>query len=176
MFDGLADWMTVPFLHYRHSGVEMGRHGLAHATVYPYRPYPCADGALMIAVQNNAQWERLCNETLERPDLAARTDFATNTLRVANRAALDAELEPLFAQWTVAAAIARCDAGGIAWAQYRSVAEMTDHPALRQTQVPLENGASVAVPRPAGRDAGFTPGPLPGLGQHTDALRAEFDD
>jgi itaconate CoA-transferase len=38
MFDGMADWMTVPLLHYGHAGRVTGRFGLAHASIYPYRP------------------------------------------------------------------------------------------------------------------------------------------
>ena len=45
MFDGMADWMAVPLLHYEHAGRETGRYGLAHASIYPYRPYACPRGA-----------------------------------------------------------------------------------------------------------------------------------
>ena len=33
--------------------------------------YDAADGPLVITVGNNAQFQRLCNDVLERPDLAA---------------------------------------------------------------------------------------------------------
>jgi crotonobetainyl-CoA:carnitine CoA-transferase CaiB-like acyl-CoA transferase len=174
MFDGLADWMTVPLLHFEHRGVETARHGMAHATVYPYRPYVCRDGTLIIAVQNNAQWRKLCSEVLARPALAEDVRFAGNAERVANRAALDAELAPWFAERPLQEAIAACDAAGIAWAQYRSVADVAAHPALRRMSVALENGAEVRLPRPAGRPPGFAAGPLPALGAHTDLIRAEF--
>ena len=151
MFDSLADWMSVPFLHFEHGQTETGRHGLAHATVYPYRPYDCADGTLLIAVQNNAQWQKFCTVTLDRPDLCAQPQFSTNANRVQNRDALDAELIPHFSQLSLQEAITCCEQGGIAWAQYRSVQDLTVHPALRRTAVRLETGNDVDIPRPAGR-------------------------
>jgi crotonobetainyl-CoA:carnitine CoA-transferase CaiB-like acyl-CoA transferase len=174
MFDGLADWMTVPFLHYEHSGVETGRYGLAHATVYPYRPYSSRNGTILIAVQTNAQWRRFCELALNRPDLVSSPNFATNADRVANRSAVDAELEPFFAALDFDEAIARCETAGIAWSRYRSVREMTMHPALRRMTVEAENGMQISLPRPAGRDTRFRAGPLPALGAHTDAVRKEF--
>lgn len=176
MFDGLADWMTVPFLHHEYAGTTTQRHGMSHATVYPYRPYQCADGALLLAVQNNQQWARFCTKALHRPDLMVRTDFATNADRVDHRAALDAELVPWFVSQTVAGAISKLDSAGIAWARYRDVAGLAEHPALRRTRVTLENGAKVDIPRPAARDNSFRPGPLPALGADTQKIRAEFGE
>ncbi|MEP1613953.1 MAG: CaiB/BaiF CoA-transferase family protein [Roseobacter sp.] len=174
MFDSLADWMTVPLLHLEHSQKETGRHGMSHATVYPYRPYQCADGSIFIAVQNNAQWERLCHRAMERPDLFKRPEFATNAQRIQNRSAVDAELMPYFAKLPVENAIARCEGAGIAWSRYRSERELLTHPAMQRTSVTLETGQQISLPRPAGRDTSFAPGALPALGAHTAKIRSEF--
>lgn len=174
MFDGIADWMTVPLLHFEHLGRETGRFGLSHASIYPYRPFDCADGTVIVAVQTNAEWARLCETVLKRPDLTSRAAFQTNADRVANRAALDAELEPIFAAVTQADMIAALQSGGIAFARYTSVAELPNHPALRRMDVTLPCGETVTMPRPAGRSAGFSTGPVPRLGAHTDAIRCEF--
>jgi crotonobetainyl-CoA:carnitine CoA-transferase CaiB-like acyl-CoA transferase len=174
MFDGMADWMAVPLLHYEHAGRETGRFGLSHASIYPYRPFACADGTVIVATQTNAEWTRLCKVVAERPGLAAHPDFASNALRVSNRLALDRELEPVFARLTTAEAIARLEAAGIAWGRYSEVRDLGAHPALRRVEVALADGACVTMPRPAGRDAAFRPGPVPGLGASTEALRSEF--
>jgi crotonobetainyl-CoA:carnitine CoA-transferase CaiB-like acyl-CoA transferase len=173
MFDAMADWMTVPLLHAEQAGRETRRHGLAHASICPYGAFTCADGQLVVAVQNNAEWARLC-AALDRPGLAARTEFATNPLRVANRTALDAELAPAFRALTVEQAIARLDAGGVAWGRLTEVRDLGRHPALRRVGVETDLGAQITLPRPAGRDAGFRPGPVPALGAHTAAIRLEF--
>ncbi|MFT4014659.1 MAG: CaiB/BaiF CoA-transferase family protein [Paracoccus sp. (in: a-proteobacteria)] len=174
MFDGMADWMAVPLLHYEHAGGETGRYGLSHASIYPYRPFACADGTVIVAAQNNGEWKRLCEGVVGRPELVEHPAFATNALRVANRAALDRELEPAFARLAVAEAIALLEAAGVAWGRYTEVRDLGAHPALRRVDVALADGQRVALPRPAGRDAGFRPGPVPGLGADTQAIRAEF--
>lgn len=173
MFDSLADWMTVPLLHLEQAGILTGRHGLAHAAIQPYRPFACADGTILIAVQNNAEWERLC-AALGAGALARRPEFATNALRVANRAALDAALEPLFGPLPLAEAVERLERARIAWGRLRDVAGLSAHPALRRMEVELPGGGRAAMPRPAGREAGFAPGPVPAPGADTERLRAEM--
>lgn len=174
MFDGMADWMAVPLLHFEHGGTETGRFGLSHASIYPYRPFACADGSVIVAVQNNAEWGRLCATVLEMPELEQAPDFASNALRVVNRVSLDNQVEPKFATMTTAQAIARLEDATIAFAKYTALRDLGQHPALRRTRVPLPGGHFVDLPRPAGRADDFQPGPVPNLGQHTDAVRREF--
>ncbi|WP_420863065.1 CaiB/BaiF CoA transferase family protein [Algirhabdus cladophorae] len=174
MFDGIADWMAVPLLHYEHGGIETGRFGLSHASIYPYRPFACNDGTVIVAVQNNHEWARLCDRVLGRPDLTTHDAFRTNAERVTNRALLDAEVDPIFASRSTADMITALTAGGIAYARYTGVSDLPDHPALRRTNVTLAGGQVVTMPRPAGRGPAFATGPVPGLGEHTDAVRAEF--
>lgn len=174
MFDTLADWMAVPLLLHEHAGTTVGREGLSHANVQPYKRYACADGDIVIAVQTNRHWGLLCREVLARPDLVEHPDFATNTLRSDSRLALDAVLEPLLAARTVAEMAQACTTAGIAWSRYRELSELPDHPALRRAEVKLEGGGTASVPRPAGRGPGFGGKALPGLGQHTEAIRREF--
>ncbi len=172
MFDGIADWMTVPLLHFEHQNTVTGRFGLSHASIYPYAPFNCCDGTVIIAVQTPREWKDLCEKVLNRPDLAIRDAFATNPDRVKNREELNAEIRPIFADWTVQQAIDRLAAAGIAWGQYREVADLSEHPALRRTQVTLPSGPTIAIPRPAAREtASHT---LPELGEHTAKIRAEF--
>lgn len=174
MFDAMADWMAVPLLHYEHAGRDTGRYGLSHASIYPYRPFACADGTVIVATQNNGEWARLCETVVGRADLTEHPDFATNALRVANRAALDRELEPAFARLTTATAIARLESAGVAWGRYTEVRDVGAHPALRRVEIALADGQRVSLPRPAGRDGAFRPGPVPDLGADTAAIRAEF--
>lgn len=174
MFDSMADWMAVPLLHFEHAGKETGRFGLSHATIYPYRPFACADGSIIVAVQNNAEWGRLCETVLERPDLKQCSEFASNALRVANREKLDAEVEPIFETMSAEEAIERLGNAAVAYARYTALRDLGAHPALRRTKVMLPDGQVVTLPRPAGRGEDFHTGPIPGLGQHTDAVRTEF--
>lgn len=173
MFDAMADWMAVPLAHYEHAGRETGRHGLSHASIYPYRLFQCRDGALIVATQNNDEWAKLC-AALDLPDTAGRAEFATNALRVQNRSHLDAEVEPAFADLTAAEAIARLDAVGVAWSRYSEVRDLSMHPALRRVEVEIESAQRVTLPRPAGRDSAFRSGAVPKLGADTERIRREF--
>jgi crotonobetainyl-CoA:carnitine CoA-transferase CaiB-like acyl-CoA transferase len=65
-------------------GVVPLRMGNAHPSLFPYEPLPTADGDLMVAAGNDAQFRRLC-EVLGVPQLAIDPRFASNDKRTANR-------------------------------------------------------------------------------------------
>jgi formyl-CoA transferase len=70
--------------------------GAAIATASPTNTYPCADGRwLCIAGNSDLIFSRLMT-AIGRPEMAADPAYATNALRCANRAALDAAI----AAWT----------------------------------------------------------------------------
>jgi crotonobetainyl-CoA:carnitine CoA-transferase CaiB-like acyl-CoA transferase len=173
MFDAMADWMSVPLLHLEQGGQSTGRHGLSHAAIHPYAPYRCRDGEIVIAIQNPAEWRRLCAGVLRRPDLIADPRYADNPGRVANRAALDREIAPVFAGWSRAEAIEQLDVHQIAWGRVTSVEDLSAHPALRRIAATLPDGSNFNLPRPAGRGE-FAGGAVPSQGAHTERIRKEF--
>jgi len=61
------------------------RFGNAHPSIVPYGVFEAADGPVVIAVGNNAQFVRFCNEVIERPDIPKDDRFQTNLKRAANR-------------------------------------------------------------------------------------------
>jgi crotonobetainyl-CoA:carnitine CoA-transferase CaiB-like acyl-CoA transferase len=90
MLDCLAEWMTVPVYYELYAGAAPRRAGLHHSTIAPYGPYATADGeSVIVAVQNDGQWERLCSVVLGAPGLARDPRFVTNPDRVAHRDELD---------------------------------------------------------------------------------------
>jgi itaconate CoA-transferase len=172
MFDGMAEWMSVPLLHYEQAGLETARHGLAHAAIYPYSAYACRDGEVVVAIQSHREWLSLC-AMLQRPELASDPLFADNPSRVRNRDALDREIAPIFRALGTSDAIARLESHQIAWGRVSAVRDLSAHPALRRTVVSLPGGATVEMPRPPGR-TGLPTKPIPELGADTDRIRAEF--
>ena len=74
-------------MNYLVSGHAPGRLGNAHPNIVPYQDFPTADGYMIIAVGNDAQFARLCG-TMGLEELALDPRYATNKNRVANRAAL----------------------------------------------------------------------------------------
>ncbi len=173
MFDGMADWMSVPLLHLQFGRIETGRHGLSHASIYPYRPYACRDGQLNIAIQNPAEWTRFCEGVLDNSALTRDPNFADNWSRVHNRDALDLNIAPSFAKRSCAEMIELLDQHQIAWGRVSTVADVAIHPALRRVAVNLPDGKACTMPRPAGRGT-LAAVKVPALGEHTANIRAEF--
>jgi itaconate CoA-transferase len=173
MFDSMAEWMSVPLLHFQHADRVTRRLGLAHGSIYPYRPYPCTDGEVLFAVQNAAQWRALCQVVLCLPALEHDERFATNSLRVQHRELLDAVIETVTKGLSRAALIERIEQAGIAYAKLSTLEDLSRHAALRRQ--PVSGGTktflSVASPIPRHWE---DPPVLPGIGEHTDKVRQEF--
>jgi len=79
--------MANQAMNYLATGQAPGRLGNFHPNLAPYQVVPCADGHIIIATGNDAQYQRLC-ALLDRADLADHPDYATNAARVSHRAAL----------------------------------------------------------------------------------------
>lgn len=172
MFDAMADMMSVPLLHYDYAGKATPRAGLAHASIYPYGAVACADGEIVVVVQNPAEWRRLCMGVLGRPDLVDDQRFRGNPQRVENRAALGAILADFFAGRSRREAVALLEGNALAWSNVSTVADLSRHPALRRMSVALPGGAFEAVGSPVRR--AVKPGSVPALGADTDRIRREF--
>ncbi|WP_137845742.1 CoA transferase [Microbacterium sp. 2FI] len=74
------------------AGVVPQRLGNDHPSIYPYGPFPTADGSLVIAVGNDGQFARLCG-ALGLDARAADPRFASAPARSANRGDLRPLLE-----------------------------------------------------------------------------------
>ena len=90
------------------TGKEPARHGNAHPSIEPYRPFAARDATFLVAVGTDAQFRGLAEEVLERPELAQDERFRTSRARVENREALVALLSELFLSETGAEWLERC--------------------------------------------------------------------
>ncbi len=177
LFDGLADWMAVPLLHHDYGGRAPGRVGMNHPSIAPYGAYACGDGRqIVIAVQNEREWRRFCESVMRRPDTCSDPRFATNTLRCANRPALDDLILDALSDLDADTFAARLVSADVAHGAVNSVADLSGHPQLRRIEVDTPSGP-VSMPAPPWRWDGAAPSPLrgaPALDAHGRALRAEF--
>lgn len=176
LFDGMADWMNVPLLFYEGTGETPPRMGLAHPSICPYGAFACADGTLiLISIQNEREWGAFCRDFLGEPDLPSRPGYASNAERVARRAEVDARIAEAFARLSPEEAAARLRRANTAFGFVNDCAGLARHPALRRVTVETPAGpVSLAAP-PARFSDGTRPlGPVPALGAHTEAIRAEF--
>lgn len=92
LLDVQVSWMANQAQSYFCSGNAPTRTGEYHASLVPYQPFPATDGQLIIAVGNDAQFQRLCN-ALDLPELADDPKFATNPARIGNRVELIEQLK-----------------------------------------------------------------------------------
>jgi itaconate CoA-transferase len=180
LFETMTEWMSYA-LYYAFEGASPPpRTGAAHATIFPYGPFPTGDGKLVVlGLQNEREWVAFCESVMLRPEIAADARFTSNSKRVAARAELQAIIVEKFATATAEQIVARLDAAQIANAQLNSVHDVWQHPQLqargRWTQVGTPVGPVPALLPPAfPGGAGARMGPVPALGEHTDAILNEL--
>lgn len=177
LFDALAEWMTVPLLHQQYGGAAPERVGLNHPSIAPYGAYACRGGEqVVISVQNEREWQRLCSEVLLRPQLASDPRFDSNVARCANRQALDEAIDAVFGELDRAGLARRLQSAAIAYGAVNSVADLLRHPQLRRQSVATPSGPVELVAAPARGERAVGWGPVPAVGEHTEAIRREFDD
>jgi crotonobetainyl-CoA:carnitine CoA-transferase CaiB-like acyl-CoA transferase len=159
-------------------GLVPRRLGNAHPNIVPYQAFAASDGDLVLAVGNDAQFQRLC-EVAGAPELAKDPRFATNAGRVRHREALVPRVAALFRtrprrEWIDALAAAGVPCGPI-----QDVAEVFQDPQVRH------RGLRVDVPHPSAGTVPLVACPIrlsetpvsydaapPLLGQHTREVLA----
>ncbi|MBD0321772.1 MAG: CoA transferase [Aldersonia sp.] len=181
LFDTMTDLMGYPLTYTQHSGIEQQPLGMSSPAVAPYGAYPTADGqTVVLGTTNDREWQRLARDILGRNDLAEDERFATNTGRVAHRAELDDAIIDWCSRHDLEHVQKTADAAGIGNARYNTTTEVLAHPHLvardrwRQVDTPAGPIPSLLPPPVI---AGYAPpmDPVPGLGEHTDAVLGELD-
>src|SRR5690242_4359152 len=148
MFDVMADWLSVPLLNAQ-AGNPPQRMGLAHPSIAPYGVFRSGDGKdILISIQSEREWKKLCSDVLGRPDLPNDPRFSTMVERVRHRALTDEAVGRIFATMTRDELLKRLSAADIAFAEVNSMAELAVHPHLRRIEVETPAGP-VSYPAPA---------------------------
>jgi crotonobetainyl-CoA:carnitine CoA-transferase CaiB-like acyl-CoA transferase len=96
-----------------HLGRDPERYGNAHPSIVPYGMYEAADGPLIIAVGNNAQFDKFCRQVIMRPDIVENPLFATNVERAKNRKELGPMLKALIQSFPREVLLERLKVAGI---------------------------------------------------------------
>jgi itaconate CoA-transferase len=178
MLESMVEWMNYPLYYAMDGATPPPRAGAAHATIYPYGPFPAGDGkVVMLGLQNEREWQLFCNKVLRQPELAADPRFSSNAARTAARGELRAIIVEVFAGLTAEQVIERLDAAQIANAHMNDMHDLWAHPQLAARNRWVEVGTSAgAIPAllPPGVPNTYEPrmDPVPSLGQHTEAILA----
>ena len=148
MFDVMADWLSVPLLNFE-AGQPPQRIGLAHPSIAPYGVFRSKDGKdILISIQSEREWKKLCADVLGKPDLPGDPRFANMVERVRNRNLTDTIVGDAFASMTREQLLKRLSGADIAFAEVNSMADLAVHPHLRRIEVDTPKGP-VTYPAPA---------------------------
>ena len=148
LLDTQVAWLANQNLNYLVSGHPPRRQGTAHPNIVPYQSFATADGHLMLAVGNDAQFVRFC-EAAGAPELAADPRYAANEDRVAQRARLVPAVAALLRRRTTAQWLAALEAAQVPCGPINDLAQVFEEPQVRH------RGLRLDLPHPV---AGSAPG------------------
>jgi itaconate CoA-transferase len=173
MFDVMADWLTVPLLN-SEAGNPPQRMGLAHPSIAPYGVFRSRDGKdILISIQSEREWKKLCAEVLGRPELPDDPRLANMVERVRHRALTDKTVGDIFATMTRSELLNKLAGADIAFAEVNSMADLAQHPHLRRIDVDTPNGMlSYPAPAPIFVAEAREYGPVPDIGERPSRSKA----
>ncbi|KAI0526649.1 L-carnitine dehydratase/bile acid-inducible protein F [Xylaria bambusicola] len=180
MLEAMTEWMNFP-MYYAYNGQSAPRRsGAAHAAIYPYGPFETGgNGTVLLGIQNEREWAKLCTEVLELRDLALNPLFTNNSLRVQNRDKLRKIICDSFSNLSVAEVIYKLDKAQIANAQLKDMQGLWNHEQLRArgrwTEVETSKGWIPALLPPGIASLEDTRmDKVPEVGEHNAEILAEL--
>ena len=182
LFEAGLAWMSLPFAQFEMTGEVQSRMGAQTPLAAPADCYPTSDGYVVLAVLNDAIWRRFC--TIEGfTELAARSDFATNQLRTANRDALTQELRSRFAMATSSHWLEHLEKAAVPSDSLGTADTIRhDQQAVARNSLSItssmELGGTIGTINLPVRNHAYAIDPsatwsAPGLGEHTEQIRRE---
>lgn len=163
------------------AGVVPHRMGNEHPSVYPYQTMPTGDRDVIIACGNDRQFAALCR-VLEIPEIADDPRFALNADRTANRDELHPILVERLHAWSADDLFVTLNEAGVPCGPINSIADgvalaerLGLHPVVSVGDADEAVG-SIANPITfSDAEIRYARRP-PGLGAHSDEIRAWLDD
>jgi crotonobetainyl-CoA:carnitine CoA-transferase CaiB-like acyl-CoA transferase len=163
-------------MNYLASGNNPQRLGNAHPNIVPYQAFQTADGYLILAVGNDAQFARFC-DLAGRPELAKDERFTTNSNRVKNREILIPDLTEIMLTQDTDAWLEQLNQKGIPCGPIANIDQVFDNPQVQHRGMLLEldhpvagKVPSVANPIRLSESAVTYDKAPPLLGQHTEQV------
>jgi itaconate CoA-transferase len=180
MLESMVEWMGFPMYYAFDGAPPPPRAGAAHATIYPYGPFPVGDGSeVMLGLQNEREWAAFCSTVLQQPELANDARFNSNSLRVKNKDALRVLIVTSFASLNRQQVIDRLEQAAIANASVNTMKDVWNHQQLasrqRWSQVDSPVGSLPALVPPASNSRfAHRMDRIPALGENSATILAEL--
>jgi crotonobetainyl-CoA:carnitine CoA-transferase CaiB-like acyl-CoA transferase len=166
-----SNWLTA--------GVVPGRMGNQHPSIAPYETLHASDGPLVVAVGNDGQFRAMCG-VLGVAELADDERFATNAARVTNRNWLVETLEAALSVDVAGTWVERLSAAGIPCGMVNQIDQAFAYahevgldPIVTLTNTDGSRVDTVANPVQLSRTPATYRLAPPGVGEHTEEIRAE---
>jgi len=178
--NGLISLLAFLAANYFATGEVPARSGNDHAIVAPYGMFRTRDGEVALAPSQEQSYQRLV-DAIGAPELRADPRFATNDLRVANRAAINAAVEAKLAAGTTEEWIERLNAAGVPCGRVMGLSEVFSDPQVLDQQMVLRQEHSghgtvsmLGFPVKFAAAPCALRRPAPELGADTDTVLREF--
>ncbi|MBJ3762567.1 CoA transferase [Maribius pontilimi] len=184
LVDSQLAWLINVGTTYLETETEPERHGNAHPAIVPYQLFDAADGHVVVAVGNDAQFVRFC-DFLGLADLAQDDRFATNRARTRNRDALMDVLIPALAKRPVAEIVAGLEARSVTASAVQTVGQALNSEQAKARDMVIEMakpGTAKGAVRLLGNPLKFSATPVrydrapPHLGEDTEEILSRFRD
>lgn len=181
MLDVMVGFSTIIGMNYLATGNNPKRLGNAHPNIVPYQAFETSDGAIILAVGNDGQFERLC-KVAGREDLAADEKFKTNGARLKNREELIPILREIIGAKTMDFWLKELEANSVSCGPIYKMDQVfsNEHVIARDMKIEMEQpttGAKVPlINSPIKMSGTPTEARLapPTLGEHTDGVLSEL--
>ena len=123
-------------MNYIATGDNPKRLGNAHPNIVPYQAFATSDGHLILAVGNDAQFERFCQVAGEK-ELACNSLYASNALRVANRNELVPEVSRLLKLQSTQWWLTELNKVGVPCGPICNIDEVFDNPQIKARKMKI---------------------------------------
>lgn len=139
LVDAQISWLINEGVAHLTTGQERKRQGNEHATIVPYQTFEVSDGHVIVAVGNDAQYQRFC-DFLGRPDLAEAPEYATNPARIENRSKLLKILEGLMVERSMQEVIGALEARKVPVGPVHTLGQVfaTDQVEAREMKIKMD--------------------------------------
>jgi crotonobetainyl-CoA:carnitine CoA-transferase CaiB-like acyl-CoA transferase len=184
LVDSTVGVLSNQALNYLVSGKVPTRIGNAHANIVPYQVFPVADGHVIIATGNDAQYVKLCN-VLGAPELAENPAYKGNVGRLQHRDELVGKITAITSRMRRDDLLGQLEAVQVPAGPINNLAQVFNDPQV------VHRGMKLSLPSAAAK-TGSIPGvrtpvvmdgwkaaserPAPLLGEHTTEILKEIGE
>jgi len=181
LVDSTVSWLVNNGVNYLTDG-RQERFGNQHPNIVPYQVFETADGHVIVAAGNDAQFDRFC-AIIGRDDLAADPRFAKNSARLENRDALIPILQTELNGWEKAALIAEMEAARVPGGPINTLEDVfdSDQVAARNMKITMPHPTShTGIVDLIGNPVKFSKTPVtyrrppPTRGEHSSEISSEL--